>query len=201
ISTSFKITVKNIDKKFQYIRVYSIIRTSIDSTPTVTRVIDFDTSSVTDTEISIIDNNTTGDTVDPTFLLYVGGKAIIANCIATKDNTLFPGDITYNRKSIFDLGIRGDNLKMYPAMSIATERRDISLPTQDIELNYANQLSGNTATFKNGETYRLGCRFQYKTGEWSEPIWIDDKEYNYSSLGYSNEKLHLGKLVGTAELK
>ena len=197
ISTSFKITVKNIDKKFQYIRVYSIIRTSIDSTPTVTRVIDFDTSSVTDTEISIIDNNTTGDTVDPTFLLYVGGKAIIANCIATKDNTLFLGDITYNRKSIFDLGIRGDNLKMYPAMSIATERRDISLPTQDIELNYANQLSGNTATFKNGETYRLGCRFQYKTGEWSEPIWIDDKEYNYSSLGYSNEKLHLGKLVGT----
>lgn len=197
ISTSFKIDIKNVDNKFQYIRVYSIIRTSIDAVPTVKRVTDFNITSTTG-EVSIIDNNTTGDIVDPTFLLYVGGKDIVAKCIASKDNTLFLGGITYNRKSIFDLGIRSDStLKLDPPMDVSVDRRDIDLPVQDSELNYVNQLSANTLTFKNGETYRLGCRFQYKTGEWSEPIWIKDEVYSYTNLGYSDSQLHLGKIVGT----
>lgn len=202
ISASFKITIKNIDKKFQYIRVYSIVRTSIDATPTVTRVTDFDISSINSSDesssIEIIDNNTTGETVDPTYLLYVGGKDIIANCIATKDNTLFLGGITYKRKSIYDLDIRDEkSLKMKDLKDLCITNRNISLPVQDADLNYANQLSTNTATFKNGETYRLGCRFQYKTGEWSEPIWIDDKIYSFSGLSYENGELTLGQIECT----
>ena len=204
ISTSFKITVKNIDKKFQYIRVYSIIRTSIDAVPTVKRVVDIDiakggtTGDVVDPkEVSIVDNNTTGDVVDPTYLLYVGGKDIKANCIASKDNTLFLGGITYNRRSVYDLDIRGTNLKLTPAPALSVESRNIALPAQDVEYVYANQLSKNTLTFKRGETYRIGCRFQHKSGEWSEPVWIDDYVYNYNNLRYNGSSLSLGKIVGT----
>lgn len=208
ISTSFKITVKNIDKKFQYIRVYSIIRTSIDVTPTVKRVVDIDITKTVSkennpVEVSIIDNNTTGDIVDPTYLLYVGGKSVVANCISSKDNTLFLGGISYNRSSIYDSEIRNKDktsnnfLKMTPAPKLSIASRDIDLPSKGT--GYVNQLSKNTLTFKNGETYRLGCRFQYKNGEWSEPIWIDDFPYNYTNLGYEGSKLKLGEIHGVLE--
>ena len=200
ISASFKITVKNIDKKFQYVRVYSILRTSIDAVPTVKRVTDIDIAKVGSTgdtiEVSAIDNNTTGDIVDPTYLLYVGGKDIRANCIASKDNTLFLGGITYNRRSIYDLDIRDSNLHLFPAPTLSVTARSINLPAQDVEYVYANQLSENTLTFKRGETYRLGCRFQHKSGEWSEPVWIQDFIYNYNNLGYNGSTLNLGKIVG-----
>lgn len=205
ISASFKITIKNIDNKFQYIRVYSIIRTSIDSVPTVKRVTDIDISNDT-SEVSIIDNNTTGDTVDPTYLLYVGGKSIKANCIASKDNTLFLGGISYDRKSIYDNDLKLINenstdeehyLQIDPPIPLSLGERSIELPAQDVEYSYVNQLSKNTSTFKNNETYRLGCRFQHKSGEWSEPVWVSDYVYNYSSLGYDGNTLNLGKIVGT----
>lgn len=199
VSCSFELNISNIDTKFQYIRVYSIIRTSIDATPTVKRVSDIDISGVTNGSINIIDNNTTGDVVDPTYLLYVGGKDIIANCIATKDNTLFLGNISYKRKSIRDLELEDAGFKLnqskYP-LNLEVQGRDIDVGSSNKSYIFKNQLSENTCTFKNGETYRLGCRFQYKNGEWSEPIWIKDEVYRFDNLGYDDEQLHLGKISG-----
>ena len=40
-------------------------------------------------DIVFVDTNTTGESIDPTFLLYVGGEDIIANTLNQKDNTLF----------------------------------------------------------------------------------------------------------------
>lgn len=203
VSTSFRIDIKNVDKKFQYVRVYSIIRTSIDSVPVVKRVADVDIAksnttgdNVDQVNVSVVDNNTTGDNVDPTYLLYVGGKDITAKCIASKDNTLFLGNIAYNRKSIRDLSIKGASLKIDPAITLNIVNRIIPLPAQDVDYMYSNQLSKSTLTFKNGETYRLGCRFQYKSGEWSEPVWVDDKEYKYKP-GYDGSSLRLGQIEGT----
>jgi len=34
--------------------------------------------------------------------------------------------------------------------------------------------STNIAGFKWGEHYRLGLQFQYKTGKWSQPVFIGD---------------------------
>lgn len=201
VSTSFRIEVNNVDSKFQYVRVYSIIRTSINSTPTVKRVADIDIyksyiEGESQINVSIVDNNTTGDIVDPNYLLYVGGKDIIANCIASKDNTLFLGNISYNRKSIRDLNIRGENFELNPNVTLSVVDRVINLPAQDVDYKYANQLSDNTLTFKNGETYRLGCRFQHRSGEWSEPVWIKDEVYKYNKLGYDGNQLHLGQIEG-----
>lgn len=208
IGTSFEITVQNIDTKFQYIRLYSIIRTSIDAVPVVKRVMDIDITDVKEdsngvTEVSFIDTNTTGDTVDPTYLLYVGGKDIVANCIASKDNTLFLGGISYKRRSVYSLDIVDESHKLYPSPNPTVAQRPVSISAQNTEYKYANQLSQNTSTFKNGETYRLGCRFQYKNGEWSEPVYVDDFTYEFKSLmeqgynlGYDGSTLNLGKITG-----
>ena len=40
VSNSFNITIDYLDDSFDYVRIYSILRTSIDSTPTVKRVVD-----------------------------------------------------------------------------------------------------------------------------------------------------------------
>lgn len=210
ISTSFRITIDNIDSKFQYVRVYSILRTSIDATPTVKRVTDISIGRGTK-RIQLIDNNTTGDTVDPTYLLYVGGKGIKAGCIASKDNTLFLGNISYDRVPIYnvlednghlDTILLTDDKSEVVApylkdVSLKTDERIIELDSNDDEFEYTNQLFTNTSTFKNEEIYRLGCRFQYKTGEWSEPVWIKDYYYKYANLGITKQSLNIGKIVAT----
>lgn len=234
ISISFNIDINNIDTKFDYVRVYSILRTSIDATPTVKRVTDYDING--NTSITIVDNNTTGDTVDPYYLLYLGGKDIVPKCIASKDNTLFLGDITYKRLDIKRLEIRKEVGQREGGYKKLANNRDFSIiPRNELFPQYIDGSSNlkdtitdkrvnieeleagnlshtispfyrrlfndyytkNTATFKNGETYRLGCRFQYKTGEWSEPVWVDDYLYEdnsekvvFNSL-YTFKKIHL----------
>ena len=45
VGNSFKINIENIDSRFEFLRIYSIHRTSIDATPNVKRVSDIDLSS------------------------------------------------------------------------------------------------------------------------------------------------------------
>ena len=289
ITNSFKITIKDIDPNFEYIRIYSIHRTSIDATPEIKKVIDISTDVVkpnitfTNTytrvglnipisvslkkkdkvgysdyadlstyssflqsvsssqipaasgnyyvfnkseydgikirflnnivtydtcdsiyisqtnvggpgatnerlitvnkaigsllkiqtydektdSITYIDNNSLGEAVDPTFLLYVGGEDIIAKTLSQKDNTLFLGNITLN-KPIISQSIKDKLLQQ----TITTSYREIRCQSNEGSFyRYSNQLvSGNTCTFKNKEHYRLGVQFQYKNGKWSEPV-------------------------------
>lgn len=201
VSNSFNIEMTNVDSRFDYIRIYSIHRTSINATPDVKRVVDlapltrsyyelsryeinlpankmtiyrrdngagetldqyepsssgsnykswtFDTDeydsigigsggdyltwdggtsfiiTITDGnkasmklanngimagEVSIAkatytDSGTSGDSIDPTELLYIGGEEVVFGTMAQKDNTLFLGDIQMKRK-ILDSTIR-----------------------------------------------------------------------------------------------
>ena len=43
VNNSFNITIENIDTNFDFLRIYSITRTSIDATPILKRVADIDT--------------------------------------------------------------------------------------------------------------------------------------------------------------
>lgn len=192
-SCAFNITIKGIDTKFEYIRIYSIVRTSLNAVPTVKRVVDLSLSKNKDS-ITYLDTNTTGEIIDPTYLLYVGGKDIIANCIASKDNTLFLGGITYKRKSVYDLGIVGSDMKLNPAPELQENTIIRSLPSN----SKGNQLSKNTATFKGDETYRVGCRFQYKTGEWSEPVWINDFKFSITNgAAFTENNINSKELIAT----
>lgn len=275
VGNSFTITIDYIDDSFDYIRIYSIHRTSIDGTPTIKRVVDLATpsglslykvqnynrfssesqislyerntssyvplssirpdntsgrykywningseyayirfsntstylalDSGVETSISLsgnsfniqsldysdninlysaerkkilyTDNGTSGDFIDPTELLYVGGEEVIFGTMTQKDNTLFLGDITLKRKLI-DATVRkyfNNKKPTFISYEYSTKSLDSPLPTGYYPYNNQLKLSSSQfKTFKYLETYRLGVQFQHYTGKWSEPIWIND---------------------------
>mgnify|MGYP004462787659 FL=1 len=90
IANSFRVTISDVDESFEYLRIYSILRTSKDAVPSVRRVQDIE---IKNDVLSFIDDGLHGDTVDPTELLYKGGEEIKAKTMEQKDGTLFLGNI------------------------------------------------------------------------------------------------------------
>ena len=175
VSNSFDIEISGVDKSFDYLRIYSIHRTSIDAAPEVKRVVDLPVTSSTET-LSYTDSGTAGDFVDPTELLYVGGEEVIFGTLAQKDNTLFLGDFTLKRR-LLDSDIR-DYFKG-KTISFNTFRKSLTPPEPSGYYPYNNQLKLNSQqikTFKYLEYYRFGIQAQHYTGKWSEPIWINDAQ-------------------------
>lgn len=269
VSNSFNIEVVNVDRRFDYIRIYSIHRTSINATPDVRRVVDlapptgrssyklssyeinlpankmtmhkrgsgaektldqyepsysgsnhkswtFNTNeyqgisfgvdyliwgrgtsfTITITngnrasmqlansgnmtgvlsiaKVTYTDNGLSGDSVDPTELLYIGGEEVVFGTMAQKDNTLFLGDIETKRKTL-DSTIR--SYFKGKSITFSTYNKSISSPEAKGYYPYSNQLKMNSyqfKTFKYLEYYRFGIQAQHYTGKWSEPIWIND---------------------------
>lgn len=66
VNCSFKLKIYNPDKQFDYLRIYSIIRTSQDATPTVKRVIDLSISDTNKnkTSLSKVSTLNTGSNLD-----------------------------------------------------------------------------------------------------------------------------------------
>lgn len=288
VSNSFNIEVTNVDRRFDYIRIYSIHRTSINATPDVRRVVDlapptgrsnyklssyeinlpankmtmyrtgsgaektldqyepshsgpnykswsFDTNkyyginfggdyltwdagtsftititngnkarmqlanngNMTGTlsiaKVTYTDNGSSGDSVDPTELLYVGGEEVVFGTMAQKDNTLFLGDIKTKRKTL-DSTIR--SYFKGKSITFSTFNKSISSPKAKGYYPYSNQLKMNSyqfKTFKYLEYYRFGIQAQHYTGKWSEPIWINDvrNTVHIDTTFYSDNKIGL----------
>lgn len=291
IGNSFNIAIDKVDKNFEYVRVYSIHRTSIDAIPTIKRVVDlaiaipgryrlpyfadiYNTEDIrvlsvlsgSYTSLTLIPNESTdpvhkwvlnssqysqvslpggnivyiekgktleiivsnpgiqgdtrlyyqnnilddpstyilvddyskshvsytdtgesGDIIDPTELLYVGGEEIIASTIAQKDNTLFLGDIILNR-SLISSTVKDYCKSLTPTFGVTGHAIESPEPTGYYPYyNSLKQSSADIKTFKYLETYRLGLQFQHYTGKWSEPVWVKDVrntvhiDSNYSS--------------------
>lgn len=66
VNCSFKIYIDNVDRQFDYLRIYSIIRTSQDATPTVKRVVDLSISDTNKnkTSLSKVSTLNTGSNLD-----------------------------------------------------------------------------------------------------------------------------------------
>ena len=173
VSNSFNIEVVNVDRRFDYIRIYSIHRTSINATPDVRRVVDL-APPINIAKVTYTDNGLSGDSVDPTELLYIGGEEVVFGTMAQKDNTLFLGDIETKRKTL-DSTIR--SYFKGKSITFSTYNKSISSPEAKGYYPYSNQLKMNSyqfKTFKYLEYYRFGIQAQHYTGKWSEPIWIND---------------------------
>lgn len=272
VSNSFNIEVVNVDRGFDYIRIYSIHRTSINATPDVRRVVDlapstglvnysikkyevnlpanrmtmfvrdgmkadktvdqytptyqssnyktwnFDTNvyfgvnfggagehltwgvgdhvvitinnnnrasieltsgnnmngNLSISKVTYTDNGLSGDSVDPTELLYIGGEEVVFGTMTQKDNTLFLGDIETKRKTL-DSTVR--NYFKGKSITFSSYNKSIGSPEPKGYYPYSNQLKMNSyqfKTFKYLEYYRFGIQAQHYTGKWSEPIWIND---------------------------
>ena len=174
VGNSFNITIKNLDKNFEFVRIYSTLRTSIDATPEARRVVDL--AIPESGTVSYTDNGTTGDTIDPTELLYLGGEAISAYTMTHKDNTLFFGNLELKRKMI-DKYLKDYFRTLSVRFTVDNDIKSISSPVPTGYYPYDNQLQFNSTqfrTFKYLETYRFGIQLQHVTGKWSEPIYICD---------------------------
>lgn len=202
IANCFKITVSNVDTNFEYMRIYSILRTSKDAVPLTKRVQDIEIAG--STKLTYIDNGLAGETIDPTELLYKGGEEIKVKTLEQKDSTLFLGNITLTRPSLTikniilkDNGVTKDNPLANENVKAVAADRDFKLGSGK-PIPYVNTLNGSSgliegpyqgaSCFKSREYYRLGVQFQYKNGKWSEPCWIGDKQCNVVPYMYESEQ-------------
>lgn len=174
IPVSFQITVSGIDKHFDYLRIYSIMRTSLDATPICKRVQDIELGIVSGTSVSYIDTGTNGDNVDPSSLFYLGGEEVVAQSFCAKDNTLFLGNLKISRPAISEITSGGSAItNLVKSLTIDSSFKVVRLQSTNDDYYYCG-LNTNAAGFKNHEYYRLGIQAQYKNGKWSEPLFIKD---------------------------
>ena len=189
-SNSFNIKIELLETKFDYVRIYSIVRTSIDSTPTVKKVVDLSTKSGT---ISYNDTNNLGEIIDPSILLYLGGENIIPECITHKDNTLFLGNYVLPNNIFSDSAIndiKGDIVFDYKKTPNYEYRGGLYDYTSQLDMN-----SYEITTLKSSETYRFGVQFQNRIGRWSEVLWIGDSKVDkYPSVNTPSSAVELTEL-------
>lgn len=218
-SFTLKVTgsVNMFDKNFDYIRFYSIQRTSVNATPIVKLLVDLPLSEVTavdtstdDGYISYVDNGTTGSLLDPTELLYVGGKEITALTMTDKDLTLFMGNISQPDSVIDDIQTAVTNAGIDIKFS---DGKEGGVAYKDITLNHTYGIYSHTnllnehnqaeiTTFKGGETYRFGFQLQKNDGEWLDPVFIGDAENKvYPSTNVYNDTVGLVQAQADIPLK
>ena len=180
VTNSFEITIQNADTNFDYVRLYSIQRTSLDNVAFVKQLADIE---ITGQSLVYVDNGTTGSAIDPTELLYIGGREITALTMADKDQTLFLGNLTQPNSLVdaiqeyFD-EIRNTDDEVEIDFRNDGNKKHILLDHSYGVYGYTNLMDKGSlnqiSTFKGGETYRFGFQLQKKTGEWSEPIYLND---------------------------
>lgn len=201
----FKITISQCDTQngFDHIRLYSIVRTSDNATPVVRIVEDKPINSI----VTFVDGNISGEIIDPTILLYVGGKEFLADTFEQKDNTLFFGNLTLRTKSIAefekkysltdsDWGIgvvpvgQGPGFVNIPGYRESKDYKPVVFSTEnkDSFYNWKNQLDNTQSPkiFKSGETYRFGIQFQDNKGNWSDVKYLGDYINNTKPTASSN---------------
>lgn len=145
VNCSFNINIYNVDKQFDYIRVYSIIRTSQDATPTVKRVVDLPISNVHESETSlskVATISSTGSNLDDF------GKTMAINNIAKfkqidlYSNGLYVQGAACSGKYLFQAYIGG---KYIDVINLETKQKQALLTITNIELdtvsNHGNVLS------------------------------------------------------------
>lgn len=156
VNCSFKLKIYNPDKQFDYLRIYSIIRTSQDATPTVKRVIDLSISNTNKNETSLTKVSTlnTGSNLDDF------GKTMKVNNIAKfkqidnyNDGLYVQGAACYG-KYLFQAYIGG---KFIDIIDLETNQKQ-ALLTINIDVK-TQAYHGNVLSF--GKDIAPGSNFPY----------------------------------------
>ena len=144
--------------------------------------------------VTVVDNGIVGSTIDASTLIFIGGQDIIADTLTTKDNTLFLGNIKQRAPNISNIPVGlSSTIKsvgglVEPCVYDYKGNRKTSFVATDEDKEYVsgvsfysepidnNRSSYDTKGFKARENYRLGYIAQYKTGQWSDVVWLGDHE-------------------------
>lgn len=179
---SFNIRVSGLDNTFERFRLFSIVRTSESAVPTVRVVGEYKFGSG---ELNIIDTYNSGYTIDNNEILYKGGYPITAYTIASKDNTLFLGNIKLEMSSIPE-SVR----TALKSLGVAFAQSTVWAGPSYIKAGqYTHEPVFNPSymSFKGGDTYRFGVQFLHSTGRWSEVCYIGDFTNTvYPQIDFSN---------------
>lgn len=193
-TASYKITIDytTVDTAFDKINIYSIIRTSEDAGLQTRLVTQLDVDPEQTQDYVYVDTNLSGETIAPTDLLYKGGEELVADTLATKDNTLFLGNIQYKGNLVPDnvkTAISGTNVSTDYTIIGNWEDEDGYYP-------YKNPLLENTVTYlRSGNRYRLGVQLQDAKGNWSEPIFVRDFDATARpAINHTDHSLKLPKV-------
>ncbi len=198
------ITLSGLGSSFEYARLYSIVRTSLDGQTTGNIVGE---SSITDGVATFVDDGAHGTSVEPSSFLFLGSQDAKFGTMTQKDGTLFLGNIrSAGHKDIDDLqkAIRENAFDLHsPTTGFQkgvdwestivkfeySSTTDLSKPKCHIPhiaatgyYPYVSQLKYTNAqisTFKGGEKYRFALRFIRSNGTMSKPFWIGDKVNPY----------------------
>ena len=196
---TFKIKLTNLSTRFDYVNIYSVVRSTKDAQPYCKKVIYLSLNGKT--EVEFTDNNLLGETVDHNYLLMLQGTPISALTFAEKDNTLFLGNINKLQKNIS----QEDKDKIKSFFEVNEGMREYQNYNPNEENWYENKVkdkakldyygnevvdaqgeriidskisleenSSDIKTFMYNEYYRLGIQLQDKFGKWSDPIFIKD---------------------------
>lgn len=198
-NNSIELSISGLDTSYEYFRVYSIERSSINGTTTGYLVAE---KAVESSGISIvIDTGKPISTVDASSLLFLGSRSVVAGTMTHKDETLFLGDLSsvgrgdYRviQDAIGDLVFvdettgepkrRKDGAYMSGIVSFqlsdgTDDKEDIPYVDCTGSYPYETQLkytSSEIKTFKGGEKYRFALRFHSPNGVSSDAFWIGDK--------------------------
>lgn len=177
VNTAFKFNISGLDSvNWEYVRLYSVFRSSIDTEPSANIVTEVKINNGT---ITAYDYGTSNTAIVASDLYFVGAKAVKAGTMTVKDQVLFLGNLKVDSKIEPELGdspaydLKTDTYKSRPFRISETE---------GTYYKYDNQLDNteSISTYKNGETYRFGYQLQDKWGNWSNPIFIEDKEIDFA---------------------
>ncbi len=185
VNNKFTITLGNINTDFDYVRIYAISRSSYNGEVQARLLEEIPTAET----ITYIDTGNGGSSIDPYSLFYFGGKEITALTMSEKDNTLFLGNLQLINSDITPIQDYFDNARIntqfvnfhcgeYKYLTLNSANDKYYDNTFTLDHN-----SRELKTFKGGDTYRFGFQLQKKTGEWSEPIFIQDKNNDKYPIG------------------
>lgn len=192
------IPAETINDKFDYFRIYSAKRTSKEGELifNIVKDVQIEKNAQEGFVYTILDNGINQETLDASQLYFIGGTPFVAKTLTEKDNTIFFGNIKQNNilvpekienslKPIKDLDEVIDNENAIPnwaeAKNIKFNFKEIDQSENQFNSYYKYKLqtsqgSSSYKTFKSGEIYRFGIQFQNELGQWTDVIWIGDKE-------------------------
>lgn len=188
-NNSFKIEGTNLEgdvgNKFDFLRIYSIHRTTIETIPVVRKVMDINIKNKN--TFSVIDNGTVGEVFDIGLFNIIGGDNVIINTLSEKDNVLFGGDLKIKSPKILELQERFINNKGADfsfEWAYTTENKFIDGNKKNTTLD---KDSATSRGWKVGETYRFGMQLQFANGSWSNPLWLGKDVKNTQTYPVVND--------------
>ncbi len=184
-NNSVTLSINNLDTRFDHFRVYSVFRSSLNST-TIGHIV-FDGKTNGGSAI-VVDNNSHLVSVDASQLLYLGSQHVVANTLTHKDQTLFLGDLSSVDRDYDEVEkvLRQYMLLHRPDepdwecahIRFVYDDNEIPNETGNGNYSYNSQLvksSSEITSFKGGEKYRFGIVFHKKDGTLTDAFWIGDK--------------------------